>query len=200
MSSVNRIRRALGWSLLAPAFPALAAWLGPDSFTIGLSQIDAALARRFPMKRRLLDVLEFELAMPVLRLLPQDNRLGADLNMQINDPASAQQIAGLLDLSFGLRYAAKDASVRLTQPRLERVVFDAGQGATGQLDPQMLRSAAPIVARLLDNYAVYRVKPEQLELMRRAGVQPGALRVTPLGVEIQIEPMPPVPAEPAKPS
>ena len=77
MNDVNRIRRAFGWALLAPAWPALAAWLGPDAFTIGLSQIDAVLARRFPMKRRLLDVLDFELGAPALQLLPQDNRLGA---------------------------------------------------------------------------------------------------------------------------
>jgi hypothetical protein len=187
---MNRTRRALGWALLAPALPALAAWLGPDTITIGLSQIDAVLARRFPMKRRLLDVLDFELATPALRLLPQDNRLGAELHLQITDPASGQKAAGRLSSSFGLRFAAKDASVRLTQPRLEQVEFDAGPGAAGTLDPQWLRAAAPIVTRLLDNAAVYRLKPEQLELMRRAGVQPGELRVTPLGVEIRVEPMP----------
>ncbi len=199
MNSVNRLRRALGCCLLAPALPSLAAWLGPDSFTIGLSQIDAVLARRFPLKRRLLDVLEFEMGMPALQLLVQENRLGAVLPLQLTDPASGQKAAGRLSSSFGLRYAAKDASVRLTQPRLEQLEFDAGQGTAGALDPQWLQTAAPLVTRLLDNFAVYRLKPEQLALMRRAGVQPGELRVTPLGVEIRIEPMPPEPETPTKP-
>jgi len=191
MSSVNRVRRALGWLLLAPAGAALAAWLGPDTFTVGLSQIDAVLARRFPMKRRLLDVLDFDLGPPALQLLPDDNRLGATLHLQITDPATGQKAAGRVKSSFGLRYAAKDASVRLTQPRLEQVEFDAGPGgAAGKLDPQWLHTAAPLITRLLDNAAIYRVKPEQLALMQRAGVQPGELRVTPLGVEIRIEPIP----------
>lgn len=194
MNEVNRIRRAFGWALLAPAWPALAAWLGPDTFTIGLSQIDAVLARRFPMKRRLLDVLDFELGTPALQLLPHDNRLGAKLHLQITDPATGQSAAGRLNSSFGLRYAAKDATVRLTQPRLEQVEFDAGPGgAAGKLDPQWLQTAAPLITRLLDNAAIYRVKPEQLALMQRAGVQPGELRVTPLGVEIRIEPIPAAP-------
>ena len=199
MNSVNRSRRALGWALLAPAWPALAAWLGPDTFTIGLSQIDAVLARRFPMKRRLLDLLEFELGTPALQLLPQDNRLGAKLHLQVTDAATGQKAAGRVHSSFGLRYAAKDASVRLTQPRLEQLEFDAGQGAAGQLDPQWLQTAAPLVTRLLDNAAVYRLKPEQLALMQRAGVEPGELRVTPLGVEIHIEPLPPAAEAPPKP-
>jgi hypothetical protein len=195
MSSVNRLRRALGWLLLAPAGQALAAWLGPDSFTIGLSQIDAVLARRFPMKRRLLDVLDFELGPPALQLLPQDNRLGARLHLQIVDAGTGQKATALMSSSFGLRYAAKDASVRLTQPRLEQLEIDGGPGATGKLDPQWLHTAAPLITRLLDNAAIYRVKPEQLALMQRAGVQPGELRVTPLGVEIRIEPIPAAPQE-----
>jgi hypothetical protein len=195
---MNRMRRALGWTLLAPVLPAAAAWLGPDTITVGLSQIDAVLARRFPLKRRVLDLIDLEVAPPALRLLPRDNRLGADLNIQITDPASAQKATGAMAISFGLRYAAKDASVRLTQPRLERVGFDAGQGAAGMLDPQWLQAAAPVVARLLDNAAIYRLKPEQLELMQRAGVQPGELRVTPLGVEIRIEPIPPAAETPSK--
>ncbi len=199
MSSVDRLRRALGLALLAPSVPVLAAWLGPDIITIGLSQIDAVLARRFPLKRRLLDVLEFELAAPTLSLLPDDNRMGAELQVRITDPESGQQATGRLNSTFGLRYAAKDASVRLTQPRLEHVEYDAGQGGAGTLDPQLLQAVAPIVTRLLDNAAIYHLKPEQLELMRRAGVQPGELRVTPLGVEIHIEPMPATPEAPAKP-
>ncbi len=200
MNSVSRLRRALGLVLLAPGVPALAAWLGPDIITIGLSQIDAVLARRFPLKRRLLDVLDFELAAPALSLLPQDNRMGAELHLKLADPASGQQATGRLNSTFGLRYAAKDASVRLTQPRLEHVEYDAGQGGgAGALDPQLLQAVAPIVNRLLDDVAIYRLKPEQLELMRRAGVQPGELRVTPLGVEIHIEPMPPEPETPPRP-
>jgi hypothetical protein len=199
MSSVDRLRRAFGLTLLAPVWPALGAWLGPDTITIGLSQIDAVLGRRFPLRRRLLDVLEFELAAPALQLLPQDNRMGAELHLQITDPASGQRAAGVLSSSFGLRYAAQDASVRLTQPRLEHVEFDAGQGASGALDPKLLQSLAPIVTRLLDNAAIYRLKPEQVAMMRRAGVQPGELRVTPLGVEIHIEPMPAPADSPPKP-
>ena len=194
---MNRLRRSFGFALLMPAWPALAQWLGPYSLTIGLSQIDAVLARRFPLKRRLLDLLDIELGTPALRLLPQDNRLGANLHLQVTDTASAQRVGGLMGLNFGLRYGAKDASLRLVQPRLERIEFDAGPAGAGQLDPQWLHTAAPIVARLLDNQAVYRLKPEQLAAMRRAGVQPGEINVTPLGVEIRIEPMPEAP-DPAR--
>jgi len=193
MNSVNRLRRALGWALLAPAWPVLAAWLGPDTVTIGLSQIDAALARRFPMKRRLFDVIDLELGTPALQLRPQENRLGAMLHVQISDTATGQKGAGRLNSSFGLRYAVKDGSVRLTQPRLEQVEFEAGPGAADKLDPQWLQSAAPLITRLLDGAVIYRLKPEQLAQMRRLGVQPGEMRVTPSGVEIRIEPMPAAP-------
>jgi hypothetical protein len=180
-------RRAFCGLMLAPAAALCADLFGLDVITLDLAQMQALVARRFPLRRRWLDALDFEVATPTLRLLPQDNRLGAEIHVEVTDKASGQRAAGLLDLDFALRYASADGTVRLVQPRMQRAEVDAGRAGSGRLDGQALQIAAPLVARQLEGFIVHRLEPAQVAFLRKAGVQPGAIRVTPEGVKIDIE-------------
>ncbi len=180
-------RRALCGLMLAPAAALGADLFGLDTITFDLARMQDLVARRFPLRRRWLDALDFEVATPTLRLLPRDNRLGVEIHLDVVDKASGQSAAGLLDLDFALRYASADGTVRLVQPRVQRAEFDAGPAGSGRLDAQAMQIAAPLLARLLDGLIVHRLEPGQLAFLRGAGVQPGAIRVTPEGVQIDIE-------------
>ncbi|MEO7854217.1 MAG: DUF1439 domain-containing protein [Rubrivivax sp.] len=180
-------RRAFCSLMLAPAAALCADLFGLDTITFGLAQMQDLVARRFPLRRRWLDALDFEVATPTLRLLPQDNRLATEIHVDVVEKASGQRAAGLLDLDFALRYASADGTVRLVQPRVLRAELDGGPAGAGRLDAQALQIAAPLLARLLDGFVVHRLEAGQLAFLRSAGVQPGAIRVTPEGVQIDIE-------------
>ena len=47
-----------------------------------------------------------------------------------------------------------------------------------------------LAERALDDLVLYQVPDARLRALRAAGYRPGALRVTPAGLEITIEPLP----------
>jgi hypothetical protein len=186
MSSL-RARRAAAW-LLAVALLAGCAGV-PPSITLREAELQAQLARRFPVQRSLLDSFDLELSDPQLRLDPAANRLATELLLRGGDRRSGRQLQGRLALDYGLRYEPADASVRLVQPRVERLQFDEAPAMSSRRGEMAQRIGVALAERLLDDLVLYRVPPERLEALRRAGYRPGALRVTPSGLEITIEPL-----------
>jgi hypothetical protein len=49
-----------------------------------------------------------------------------------------------------------------------------------------------LAERLLDDLVLYRVPAARLDMLRAIGLRPGSLSVTPAGVELSLEPLPPV--------
>ena len=68
-----------------------------------------------------------------LRLLPAQNRLALTLNLSSRERLSGKVGSGHLGFDSMLRYDARDASVRLTQVRIDRLSFEAGAAAASLL-------------------------------------------------------------------
>ena len=162
---------------------------GPRTVSVSASELQALIAKRFPIERRVLEVFELQLSAPTVRLLPQDNRLATELNLLATDRLSGRSLQGLLGLSFALRYEGADGTLRLMQPRVER--FDVGDGGkASRLGAQAQHVAGPWAEQLLDDAVVHRLKNEQLAALRAAGYQPGTLTVTAQGVDVVLMPLP----------
>jgi Protein of unknown function (DUF1439) len=159
----------------------------PRSITLSEADLQSQLARRFPVQRSLLDTFEIELSDPQLRLDPAANRLATELRLRGGDRRSGRQLQGRLALDYGLRYEPADGSVRLVQPRVEQLQFDEPAALSSRRGEMAQRMGVALAERLLDDLVLYRLPPERLESLRRAGYRPGALRVTPAGLEIGIE-------------
>ena len=158
----------------------------PRTIHISQARMQAALDERFPLRHRVLEIFELQLAAPQLRMLPQENRLAATLAIQGTNLLDKRGFDGRLVFDFGLRFDGADASVRLVQPRIE--ALQTGRGM--RLDERLQPLAAQIVQTALDGLVLYRVKPAQIEALRAAGFRPGALTVTADGVTLAIEPLP----------
>jgi hypothetical protein len=172
----------------------LAACVGlgvPSRITLSEAELQGQLAKRFPLQRSLLETFDLQLAEPRIRLDAQANRLATELQVSGSDRRSGRTLQGRLSLDYGLRYEVGDGSIRLVQPRVQSLEFDAGQGASARRSETTQRMAIALAERLLDDLVLYRVSPERLERLRAAGYRPGALNVTPAGVEITFEPLPP---------
>ena len=68
---------------------------GPRTVSVSASELQAWIARRFPVERRVLEVFELRLSAPTVRLLPQDNRLVTELNLLATDRLSGRSQQGL---------------------------------------------------------------------------------------------------------
>jgi hypothetical protein len=189
---MNDTRRA--WRLLLLGCVAwLATWLAacavlPGSLTISEAELQAQLAKRFPVQRSLLEMVDLELSDPRIRLDAPTNRLATELTLRGAERRGGRVLQGRLTLDYGLRYEPADASIRLVQPRVQSLQFDDAAGLTSRRAESMQRLAAGLAERVLDDLVLYRVPPERIERMRRLNRQPGELRVTPDGLEITLVP------------
>ena len=162
----------------------------PRRIVLGEAELQAQLARRFPLQRSLLDTFELQLSDPRLRIDGAAGRLATELALQASDRRSGRMLQGRLALDYGLRWEPSDGSIRLVQPRIDSLQIAPDSGLSPRRAELLQRMGATLVERLLDDLVLYRVPEPRLQAWRSAGFQPGGLQVTPDGVEITIERVP----------
>ncbi len=184
-------RRGAARALCATALAALTACAGvPRSIVLSEGELQAQLAKRFPLQRSLLDSFDLQLSDPVLRLDASTNRLATELTLQGSERRSGRSLQGRLALDYGLRWEPSDGSVRLVRPRVQSLQFGDAAGGLGRRAEMLQQMGVALAERLLDDLVLYRVPEARLQALRAAGYRPGTLQVTPAGLEITIEPLP----------
>jgi hypothetical protein len=161
----------------------------PRSITLGEAELQAQLAKRFPMQRSLLDTFDLQLSDPTLRVDAPARRLATEMTLRGSDRRSGRSLQGRLALDYGLRFEPQDGSIRLVQPRIASLEVEPETGLSPRRSEMAQRMGIAWAERLLDDLVLYRVPEPRLQALRAAGCRPGAWQVTPAGVEITIEPL-----------
>ena len=189
--------------------------LGPQVITLGEPELAALMGRAFPQTRRVLEVLEVELSTPQLRLLPDRNRLAVVLTLRTRERLLGSAGRGQISFDSALRYEPRDASLRLTQVRVQQIGFETGAAGAGKgadVGPAGAIAGSPpgsppggtgapgvsgasggaqrlgiaLAEAVLENLSLYRLSVERQASLRQVGLQPGAVTVTSRGVEITL--------------
>jgi hypothetical protein len=182
--------RGLAVAVTALVALLLAACAGvPRSITLSEAELQAQLARRFPMQRSLFDSIDLQLSDPRLRVDAAASRLATELQLQASERRSGRSLQGRLALDYGLRFEPADASIRLVQPRIDSLELATDAALAPRRAELVQRLGAALAERLLDDLVLYRVPESRLQALRSAGVQPAALRITADGVEITFAPV-----------
>lgn len=155
----------------------------PRTIEVPREKLQAALDRRFPAQARFLELLEVQLTAPLLQLQPESNRLRTGFGLQMSDRITRRALQGNLDLNFGLRYDASDASIRLADVRVERLDL---RGLPEQWASYFTRLGPFITEKMLEDVRLHSFTPQ--ELNRAQGWTPSELRVTSTGVRITLQP------------
>ena len=158
---------------------------GPRSVVYTEADLQALLARRFPLERRLLEVLEVKVTEPRIGLLPEQNRLSAELDVAATDRLFAGQYHGRLSLTTALRVEPSDRSLRLKDVRVSRLTWDKRGDAVSE---RIQRLGTLIAERLLEDVSLHQFRAEQWERLMSAGYAPPSIRVTPAGLELKAVP------------
>ncbi len=185
---------------------------GPTVITLTEAELAALIARSFPITRRVLEVIDVQMMAPRLRLLPAQNRLAVDLTVASQERIFGKTGRGQLVFDSALRFEPRDASVRLTQVRVQQFNLDtggalpAGLGAPAVPVVPVAPSAQPgaagasqagptgpgarlgtaLAERALEDLSIYRVPADRLASLRQLGLQPGAVTITARGLEITL--------------
>jgi hypothetical protein len=154
---------------------------------VSLDSLQKAVGRRFPRRYPVGGWLDLDLLAPALQLLPAQNRVGAQLEVQAAGPALNRRHSGTLALDFALRFEASDRSLRAHQLQLGRMQFPSLQpGVVG-----LLNNFGPaLVAQALNEVVLHTFSAQDLALPERMGLQPGPITVTAEGLVVALVPRP----------
>ncbi|SFU70234.1 hypothetical protein SAMN05216350_10431 [Polaromonas sp. YR568] len=176
-SLATSTRLALGGA----AYFALFATHSQPSYTVTTAQLQDAIAKRFPLRKRAEGILDITVQAPQLRMLTAQNRLGAVMAVEAGGPVLRRAYPGTFDLDFALRYEASDMTIRAHELRVNALQFDG-------LPPQasmLLGSYGPQLAeQALQGAVLHTLKPQDLALPDSMGVQPSTITVTDKGLVI----------------
>ena len=161
-------------ALCLPARPARAGLnLLLNEFTATRDELQAELARRFPITRRYGELASVSLHDPQLALDGSANRATLASRLVILSPLlRPSSVRGRVAVSSGLRWDAAGLSVRLQDPRAEQVRID---GVTGEDAERLERIGASVVQEALQGYPLHTFRPEELRFgLKVQGIAIGA--------------------------
>ncbi len=155
---------------------------GQPGYKVSAEQLQQALARRFPRRYPVMNgLLDLDVQAPRLRLLPELNRLGADMVVEAKGPVLGHSYAGELDLDFALRYEASDRTLRAHHLRVNSLRFAGLPPGPAEL----LSAYGPTLAeQTLHEVVLHQLRPQDLALPDGLGLEPGSITVTPQGLVI----------------
>jgi len=164
-----------------------AAWLAltgaqaQPSYTVTTAQLQDAVAKRFPLRKRANGILDITVQAPQLRMMPELNRLGAVMAVEAGGPALRRAYPGTFDLDFALRYEASDMTIRAHQLRVNTLQFD---GVAPEVSMLLASYGPQLAEQALQGAVLHTLKPQDLALPDSMGVQPGSITVTAKGLVI----------------
>lgn len=154
-------------------------------YTVTAEQLQEVVAQRFPLRYPVAGLLDLGLQAPRLRLLPETNRLSAEMAVEAAGPALRRAHSGTFEVEFALRYEASDRTLRAHQLRLGRLDFPDLQPAAVEL---LNRYAPALAAQSLREVVLHTLRPHDLALFDGLGLQPGPITVTPRGLVVEFVP------------
>jgi hypothetical protein len=131
-----------------------------------------------------MELLDVSLANPLVRLVPERNRMATSMDLQASERFSGRALRGSIALDHGLRFEPSDATVRLANVKVEEMKLElAGTPLSGQA----ARLGALLAERVLDDFVIYRVSDERRQSMARLGVNNADVAVTARGIEVRFK-------------
>lgn len=165
------------------------AWAGfniwTNEYTISKPELQQALSEKFPRNVGDRNTIQMQLSNPVLSLDAAQNRFVIALDTVIAGPLLQKPIHGAITVSSSIQYDPNRLAVTLLNPSIDKTVFTDVDSQTNQ---QISLFSNMLVQQLLNNYAVYTFKPEQLKFAGQS-YQPTSITVEPDQIKVQMKRM-----------
>ena len=150
-------------------------------YTVSAEQLQQAVAQRFPRRYPVAGLLDLDVQAPRLHLLPEQNRVSAEMVVDASGAALERHHTGTFELDFALRYEASDRTLRAHQLRFKRLYIADLQPTASAL----LNAYGPALAeQSLQEVVLHQLRPQDLALADGLGLQPGSITVTDQGLVI----------------
>lgn len=153
--------------------------------TITAAQMQAAVAERFPRRYDASGLMSLVLQPPRLRLLPERDRLQAEMDVSASGPLWPQARQGAFDVDFALRYEASDRSIRAHRLHVNALRV---AGLTPEAAAVLQAYGPPLAEQALREVVVHTLTDQDLSLADGLNLQPGSITVTAEGLRVSLVP------------
>jgi hypothetical protein len=179
-------RRHLCLAALGVALP-WRAWAGfnfwTSEYTATRSELQAMIAKQFPLSQRYAEIVTVALSDPQLGLNPVSNRAAITARVSIVSPLlRAGQVDGMVALSSALRYDARVRALRLERPKAERL---EPQGVSGDDAERLQRIGGLVAQELLQSQVLRTFTVEELSFGHKT-YEIGDITVLADGIKVQL--------------
>ena len=155
----------------------------PPRITVPLDLVQAEVAKRFPVRYPVAGLVNLDLAAPRLGLLPEQNRMRAQMPVTAAGAALGSTQQGSFTVDFALRYEHADRSLRAHQLKVYRFRFP---GLPVEA-VDMLNTYAPALAeQSLREVVLYQLPQKEAAMADLLGLRPGRITVTEKGLLVEL--------------
>lgn len=155
----------------------------PAKFSVSAQQLSHALQQEFPKRFPVAGLLGLEMLLPQIQMLPASNQLQAHLQVQLSGTALPRSYDGHMDVRFGLHYVREDRTVRAQRVQVDALILQEAPEAIAEM---LSTYGARLAALALDQYVLYRISDEDLQLAHSLNLEPGSITVTSTGLDMAI--------------
>jgi hypothetical protein len=179
------LRALLGAAALPAPFAALAGFnFFTSEYTASRQELQAQIARHFPVQRHYAEIFTVGLRDPQLGLDARTNRAAITAVLSIASPLlQPSSVDGIVTVSSALRYDPATLSLRLDHPQADRIEL---QGVTGRDAERLQRIGALVAQELLHDQALRTFTAQELTVGRKT-YEIGAIRVQNDGITVQLK-------------
>jgi hypothetical protein len=141
------LRALVGAAALPAPLAALAGFnFFTSEYTASRDELQAQIAKRFPVQQRYAEIFTVALRDPQLSLDARNNRAAITAVLTIASPLlKPSSVEGIVSVSSALKYDAAARALRLDRPQAERIEL---QGLSGR-DAERLQQIGAVVAQEL---------------------------------------------------
>jgi hypothetical protein len=179
------LRALLGAAAVPAPFAALAGFnFFTSEYTASREELQAQIAKRFPVQQRYAEIFTVSLRDPQLGLDANANRAAITAVLSIASPLlRPSAVEGVVSVSSALKYDAPARALRLDQPKAERLEL---QGVSGR-DAERLQQIGALVAQeLLQGQPLRTFTAEELTVGRKT-YEIGDITVQQDGIKVELK-------------
>lgn len=150
------------------------------TFTFTQPQIEQALGKRFPMRKRHLLVLEMIYEHPRVALTEGSDVIGVGIDARLDGTVNGRELKGSADLTTRVAYDAPTGAFVLHDAHLERIAIDGVKDEHMRIAKELTNGWA---AEKVSGIPVYTLRPTEVKaaiarlVLRSAAVRDDALVV-----------------------
>ena len=148
---------------------------------VSARRLQDAVAERFPRRYTVGGLLRLTVDIPFLRLLPELNRVAADMAVNADGPALAAPTTGSFDLDFALRYERSDRSIRAHRLRVRSLRIS---GLPAPYPDLLDAFREPLARQTFGEVVLHRLSTQDLALAETMGFEPDTITVVADGLVI----------------